>query len=834
MANHNVNNPTFNPELRMYEVTDRGHANTFNANENVLIKNDVYLKNQIDTIKQNNTTSNSDLNTHKNNTNIHVTTAEKQTWNNKASTNLATTTQNGLMSAADKQTINDLSTTINNSVTGQKVLTEIKKVDGTGSGLDADLLDGKEASAFSLTSHSHNNATTSQNGFMSAQQVKDLNDVKSVTSSDTLASTINNTVTSTQTINSIFTKIKDIDGSGSKLDADLLDGKEASAFALSNHNHSEATESQAGFMPNADKIKLDNMCTNITNGEGEDSICTYYLYGDDRTKNLATGIRSCALGCANTTSGDYSMACGKQNMVGTNSFSCGNNNIVGINSFSCGAENVLNSYSIACGVKNEADYYCMIGGRTNRAYSGACLLLTVKTNLTIQYTVIIGTDEENIYKDRIKTLTVVNPSEDDIETINILIGKNIKIVTDVTDQQHTETSNNKIISFENNIITLQTPIGMVYNDKDLHYIFIIDLEDDEGNYTNEITRHYSSLSCLLSGDNCVSVKANSLAIGAECVTGGNHSIATGHRSMAIGDGSFSSGYANISLGKSSHVEGCYNVSYGKFSHAQNYYTTADVDYSTAIGIANKKMEVADLFVIGNGYAYRNSNSIGRSNIFRVSKTAIYGTGAYNTSGADYAEYFEWLDQNPDNEDRVGKFVTLDGEKIRIANSKDAYILGVVSGSPSIIGNSYNDQWQGMHVKDDFGRVIYEDVEIPTKYETIHHEAEYKSVEDKDTGETKQELVKEAYDEKILLEEAHTERCPKLNPDYNPEQEFIGREKRKEWDCIGMLGVLNVYDDGTCKVNSYCKAADNGIATSSDTGYRVLKRVNDNIIKILFR
>lgn len=38
MANHNVNNPTFNPESRMYEVTDRGHANVFNANEDVLIK----------------------------------------------------------------------------------------------------------------------------------------------------------------------------------------------------------------------------------------------------------------------------------------------------------------------------------------------------------------------------------------------------------------------------------------------------------------------------------------------------------------------------------------------------------------------------------------------------------------------------------------------------------------------------------------------------------------------------------------------------------------------------------------------------------------------------
>ncbi len=177
MANHDVTNPTYHSELRKYETTDRGHADVFNANENVLINNDVYLKKEIDTIKTNNASSSTKLDTHTKDTTAHITATERQTWNNKASTSLATTTQNGLMSAADKQAINNLSTTISSSVTGQKVLTEIKKVDGTGSGLDADLLDGKEASAFALSNHAHNNATASQNGFMSAQQAKDLEDV---------------------------------------------------------------------------------------------------------------------------------------------------------------------------------------------------------------------------------------------------------------------------------------------------------------------------------------------------------------------------------------------------------------------------------------------------------------------------------------------------------------------------------------------------------------------------------------------------------------------------------------------------------------------------------
>ena len=50
----------------------------------------------------------------------------------------------------------------------------------------------------------------------------------------------------------------------------------------------------------------------------------------------------------------------------------------------------------------------------------------------------------------------------------------------------------------------------------------------------------------------------------------------------------------------------------------------------------------------------------------------------------------------------------------------------------------------------------------------------------------------------------------------------------------MLGVLSVWDDGTCEVNGYCNIADGGIATKSDSGYRIVKRVNENIVKVIFR
>ena len=75
-----------------------------------------------------------------------------------------------------------------------------------------------------------------------------------------------------------------------------------------------------------------------------------------------------------------------------------------------------------------------------------------------------------------------------------------------------------------------------------------------------------------------------------------------------------------------------------------------------------------------------------------------------------------------------------------------------------------------------------------------------------------------------------------NPDYDETKEFVPREDRSEWSPIGMLGVLTVRDDGTCKVNSYAKVADGGIATHSTdkNDYRVIKRVNDHLVKVVFR
>lgn len=48
---------------------------------------------------------------------------------------------------------------------------------------------------------------------------------------------------------------------------------------------------------------------------------------------------------------------------------------------------------------------------------------------------------------------------------------------------------------------------------------------------------------------------------------------------------------------------------------------------------------------------------------------------------------------------ISSFVTLDGDKIKIATDEDDYILGIVSGEPFVLGNGDCDTWNGMFLHD---------------------------------------------------------------------------------------------------------------------------------------
>ena len=313
---------------------------------------------------------------------------------------------------------------------------------------------------------------------------------------------------------------------------------------------------------------------------------------------------------------------------------------------------------------------------------------------------------------------------------------------------------------------------------------------------------------------------------------GSSSHAEGFWSVAAVNCAHAEGYYTSALGARSHAEGDRTVASGMGSHVQGYYTTGETYLIDVIGRYNKVNSGTsgaytasnNAFVIGNG-----SSSSNKSNAFRVTFAgAAYGLSAFNSTGADYSEYFEWEDGNLNNEDRIGKFVTLVGEKIKIAQESD-YILGVVSGQAAIIGNASDDNWNEMYLRDKYGRLQYEEIAIEAEYETI---PAITKTETNDNGETITTVV--SPETQMCIREAGTEVILKVNPNYDPELEYVPRSERKEWDTIGMLGQLIVDDDGTCEVNGFCKCNASGIATTSDSGYRVLRRIDETTILILFK
>lgn len=307
------------------------------------------------------------------------------------------------------------------------------------------------------------------------------------------------------------------------------------------------------------------------------------------------------------------------------------------------------------------------------------------------------------------------------------------------------------------------------------------------------------------------------AFNGDCIfVSGWRNTVQGNQCAAMGQDNIVAGIANIALGSGNQVTadaqgglslGNYNTCKANASLSGGWYTEVQKSSNQSIGYGNHvTVATASCAAFGayNSYNYTgpylilgNGTSSARANAFRAAAAGVYSSGSYHSSGADYAEYFEWLDENPDNEDRRGRFVRLDGEKILLAESIEDDILGIVSGNPSVVGDSYEDQWQGQYLTDIYGEPLTED---------------------------------------YTDEDGTTRKVWVLNPDYDPEKVYVPRSERQEWSAVGMMGKLIVIDDGTCRPNDYCVPTTGGIATRSErrVGYRVLSRIDDTHIKVLIR
>ena len=161
--------------------------------------------------------------------------------------------------------------------------------------------------------------------------------------------------------------------------------------------------------------------------------------------------------------------------------------------------------------------------------------------------------------------------------------------------------------------------------------------------------------------------------------------------------------------------------------------------------------------------------------------AYDGTGS--SPAADYAEYFEWEDGNPLQQDRVGYSVSLVGNKIKIAEEGDT-VIGIISSNPAIVGDSAPLNWQGMYLTDEWGRIITEPYTV-WKWQDAN--GLWQSVPSyDDTSNVPSDAIEFTTDAngKLLTRQV-------LNPDFDPSQPYVPRSERPEWAPVGLLGKLRV-------------------------------------------
>lgn len=295
---------------------------------------------------------------------------------------------------------------------------------------------------------------------------------------------------------------------------------------------------------------------------------------------------------------------------------------------------------------------------------------------------------------------------------------------------------------------------------------------------------------------------------------GEYSHAEGYNSSSDGAYSHTEGYITKAEGYGSHAEGSNTSANGAYSHAEGTNTIANASFSHAEGYYNNTKGAIGSHIMG---VYGDADTPyswflggGTSDMDRALASKILYTGdayiknAWNAGGTNYSEIFPSECQPIE----AGYFVTLEGENIRLVKCREDYILGVTTSTPGFIANS---------------------MELKKAANSLSiYKKEYEATNDLIIPEVKD------YEGNVLVIEQRIKAPVPGSNTAGAASAVQYTVSDTSWSVVALLGQVAVYDDGTCKPNYYCLPNESGIATSEPEGFRVMKRLCDNQILILFR
>ncbi len=194
--------------------------------------------------------------------------------------------------------------------------------------------------------------------------------------------------------------------------------------------------------------------------------------------------------------------------------------------------------------------------------------------------------------------------------------------------------------------------------------------------------HAEGTSTTASGGGSHAEGSGTTASGVCSHTEGTFATASGHSSHAEGCTTTANEFCSHAEGNSTTASGAYSHAGGQYTKANQYQLVHGRFNKESAGPTSDSSNTGDLFILGNG-----TSETARTNAFRVTTSGkAYGLSNFSGSGAGVAELYEWEDGNANNEDRRGLFVTLVGEKIKIASPDDTYILGAIDPCPYVVGD----------------------------------------------------------------------------------------------------------------------------------------------------
>lgn len=363
-----------------------------------------------------------------------------------------------------------------------------------------------------------------------------------------------------------------------------------------------------------------------------------------------------------------------------------------------------------------------------------------------------------------------------------------------------------------------------------------------GNFGTVLNGLYNTATGILSS--IINGQSNNIAAGgnmATIINGQNNTITGSGTEYGLIGGGYnntisSTNFSTILNGQNNTVSGTYSTVVGGVGN------TASGSFSVVWGNGNTASH-ANSVAIGVGAATDTNNSMvfassaGNNTIkFNFATGNGYFDGSADIGNADYAENFCWEDNNENDENRYGLAVsfTTNG-KIKIGGID---ILGIVSPTPGIIGDSAEINWKDKFEIDEWGFKKIETyktfLDKKTKRNIFINNEKLFFTQDKDGVFTQIEIPETFVDGETKTELVE---IPKLNKNFKATQ-YIPRSKRKEWSAIGLIGKLRIRTAEPI-TSKYVDIREDGMAVNGSK-YHVIEQIknydknNFGIVKIFFK